>query len=194
MAHIARVPTTMTADEFVDTDQCEFGDAWRYDLVDGVIEAHAAPSDKHALMLSNLIAALHGKLRSHEAGCHVETGGAVIPARKIRNTARIPDALARCKGLPRVTFEIVSPSELRRVKQRDKKREDVKQVEGLVQIFEIYQHTMVAHVHSRTAAGIWEFVSVSGKEAGLDMPSLCISIPLIDLYEGAMPADEVVRK
>jgi hypothetical protein len=193
MAHIARVPTTMTADEFIETDQCEFGDAWRYDLVDGVIEAHAAPSDKHALMLSNLIAALHGRLKSHEEGCRVETGGAVIPARKIRNTARIPDALARCKGLPRVTFEIVSPSELRHVKQRDKKREDVKQVEGVVQIIEIYQHTMAAHVHNRIAAGIWEFISVSGKEAGLDMPSLGISIPLIDLYEDVMPADEIER-
>jgi len=184
----------MTADEFVETDQCAFGDAWRYELVDGVIVAHPAASDTHAVILANLVFALKSRLKKNGEGYRAETGSAIIPNRKTRNTARVPDALARCQGLPRVTFEIVSPSERRHVKQRDKKRDDVKQVEGAVQIIEIYQHTMAAHIHSRTAAGTWEFISVSGKEAGLDMPSLGISIPLIDLYEGAMPADEVVRK
>jgi Uma2 family endonuclease len=190
MAHIARVPTTMTADEFVDTDQCEFGDAWRYDLVDGVIEAHAAPSDRHGVILTNVVFALKSRLKNHREGCRAETGSAVIPSRKIRNTARIPDALARCQGLPRVTFEVVSPSELRHIKQRDRKREDVKQVEGVVQLVEIYQHTMAAHIHNKTGAGGWEFVTISGREAVLEVPSLGISIPLIEIYEDAMPADE----
>jgi Uma2 family endonuclease len=190
MTHLVRIPTTMTADEFVETDQCVFGDAWRYELVDGVIVAHAAASDRHAVILANVVFEVKGRLKDHGEGCYVETGSAVIPRRKTRNTARVPDALVRCKGFPRVTFEIVSPSELRHVRDRDKRREDVKQVEGVAQIIEIYQHTMAAHVHIRMEAGGWDFIPVSGSDASLDLPSLGISIPLIALYENAMPADE----
>ena len=74
--------------------------------------------------------------------------------------------------------------------KRDKKRQDVKQVEGVVQIVEIYQHTMAAHLHSKTESGVWELAPNSGPDAILAMPSLGISMPLIDLYEDAMPPDE----
>jgi hypothetical protein len=32
-----------TAEEFLRTDQSVFGDAWRYELIDGEVVAHAAP-------------------------------------------------------------------------------------------------------------------------------------------------------
>ncbi len=117
-----------------------------------------------------------------------------MPNRKTRNTARVPDALVCCQGLPRVTFEIVSPSELRHIEQRDKKRDDVKQVEGVVQIIEIYQHTMAAHLHNNTVSGAWEFVAVSSNNAVLNIPGIGLSIPLSALYEHALPADEAAKK
>jgi Uma2 family endonuclease len=52
-----------TADEFLATDQRAFGDAWRYELVDGVIIAHPAPSPDHGAILSLLSAALANRLR-----------------------------------------------------------------------------------------------------------------------------------
>ena len=58
-----------------------------------------------------------------------------------------------------------------------------------MQIVEIYQHTMAAHVHSKTDTGIWGLFPVSGTMATIDMPSIGIAIPLIDLYENAMPAE-----
>lgn len=190
MTHIARVMTTMTADEFIGTDQSVFGDAWRYELVDGVIEGHAAPTPNHGVILANLVTALKIRLGGHAEGCRAETGSAAAPARQQKNTARIPDALVRCKNLPRVTFEIVSPSELQKIKERDKKREDVKEVEGVVQIIEIYQHTMAAHIHSKTEAGAWSLVPISGEEAMLEIASIGIAIPLIEIYENAIPADD----
>ncbi len=190
MTHIARVPTTMTADEFIGTDQSVFGNEWRYELVNGVIEGNAAPTPAHGVILANLVFALKTKLNAHGEGCYAETGSAATPARRQKNTARILDALVRCKGVPRVTFEIVSPSELQKIRERDKKREDVKDVEGVVQIIEIHQHTMAAHVHSKTETGVWELTPISGTEATLEISSIGISIPLIDLYENAMPADE----
>lgn len=190
MVQMARVPTSMTADEFVTTDQSVFGDKWRYELIDGLIEGHAAPSPTHDAILTNLVFALKGQLKSHTEGCYAETGSAAPPAREQRNTARIPDALVRCQSLPRVTFEIVSPSELKQIKERDQKREDVKAVDGVVQIIEIYQHTMAAHIHSKTEAGTWSLATISGRDATLEIASLQLSIPLIELYENAMPTDE----
>jgi Uma2 family endonuclease len=190
MAHIARVTTTMTADEFIVTDQSVFGDDWRYELIDGAIEGNAAPTPTHGVILANLVTALKTRLRAHGERCHAETGSAAAPAREQRNTARIPDALVRCQGLPRVTFEIVSPSELQKIRDRDKKREDVKEVEGVVQIVEVYQHTMAAHIHSKTDTGVWGLVPISGKEAILEIESIGISVPLIEIYENAMPADD----
>jgi hypothetical protein len=37
-------PKSRAAEEFLRTDQREFGDAWRYELVDGRIVGHAAPT------------------------------------------------------------------------------------------------------------------------------------------------------
>ena len=43
-----------TAERFLTTDQHEFGDAWRYELIDGRIVAHAAPSPEHGAILAGL--------------------------------------------------------------------------------------------------------------------------------------------
>jgi Uma2 family endonuclease len=101
----------LTADEFLETDQREFGDAWRYELVDGRIVAHAAPRPDHGAILSLLNAALVSRLRGRRDGCRAESGSGAVPKRQQRNTARIPDAMIRCGEHPRVVFEVVSPSE-----------------------------------------------------------------------------------
>jgi hypothetical protein len=44
-------------DEFLKADQNEFGSAWRYELVDGHIIAHAAPSPDHGAIISSLVTA-----------------------------------------------------------------------------------------------------------------------------------------
>ena len=189
MAHVARVPSTMTADEFVTTDQSCFGNDWRYELVDGVIVGHAAPSPTHAVILVNLVAALKSRLREHADGCRVEAGSAATPEREQRSTARIPDAMVRCRGLPRVTFEVVSPSELQKLRDRDNKRQDVKDVEGVVEIVEIYQHTMAAHIHRRTESGVWSFTPVNGPDQALELTSIGVSVPLLELYEDVVPEE-----
>jgi len=47
-----------TAEAFLAADQHDFGPAWRYELVDGQIIAHAAPSPEHAAILAGLTTAL----------------------------------------------------------------------------------------------------------------------------------------
>ena len=174
-----------TAAEFLATDQHEFGDAWRYEPVDGLIVAHAAPSPEHAAILAGLIAAVVVRLRGHPDGCRPEAGSGAAPRRQQRPTARIPDATIRCRDLPRVLFEVVSPSELRAWRARDRKRDDLQDVEGVAEIVELYQDEMAAHIHRREPDG-WSFEAAGGAEAVLSLRSVEVEVPMAEIYEFAV--------
>lgn len=62
-----------TAEEFLRTDQREFGDAWRYELIDGRIVAHAAPTPAHAKIVAALTGALTARMTGKD-GCFPELG------------------------------------------------------------------------------------------------------------------------
>jgi Uma2 family endonuclease len=68
-----------TADEFVVQDQHNFGDAWRYELVDGQILAYAAPDPEHGAILAGLVGALGNRRAKMPHGCRPETGSAAMP-------------------------------------------------------------------------------------------------------------------
>ena len=178
----------LDADTFLRTDQSEFGVAWRYELVRGGIVAHAAPSPEHGVIVGNLARELGNRLRDHHE-CRPEVGSGVAPHYEQRDTARIPDAMIRCGTLPRVVFEVVSPSELRHKRQRDQKRADLQALEGVQEIVEIYQDEMLAHAYRRRDAG-WVFESIAGPEAEVTLPSVGITVPLAALYERVVPEGE----
>jgi Uma2 family endonuclease len=173
-----------TADEFLETDQSVFGSAWRYELVDGRIVAHAAPSPDHGAIALNLSGTLFNRLFGHPAGCRGETGSGAAPKRRQRNTARIPDVTIRCDQHPRVVFEILSPSELRHWRQRDQKRLDLQEVEGVREIVEVHQAEATVHIYRRTETGLWTFVAVDGLDAVLTLESVGIQILLAEIYRG----------
>ncbi len=182
-----------TADEFLATDQREFGDAWRYELVDGRIIAHAAPAPEHGAIISGLIVALGNRLRGNREGCRPETGSGAAPKTRQRSTARIPDATIRCGELPRVVFEVISPSELRAWRARDRKRSDLQDVEGVADIVEIYQDEMAAHIYRREADGTWSFSAVGGPDAVLELRSVALTVPLAEVYEFATMSDRATE-
>jgi Uma2 family endonuclease len=184
----ARDTQFLDADEFLRTDQSEFGTAWRYELVRGAIVAHAAPSPEHAVILGNLAGELYNRLRNHPE-CRSELGSGAVPLYEPRDTARIPDATIRCWTHPRVLFEVVSPSELRHKRQWDQKRSDLQAVEGVQEIVEIFQDEMLAHAYRRRDAG-WVFESIAGPDAAVTLPSVGISVPLAALYERVLPEGE----
>ena len=173
------------ADEFLRTDQSEFGPAWRYELVRGSIVAHAAPSPEHGVILSNLNSEIHSRLRGHPE-CRSEIGSGAVPQYERRDTARIPDATIRCGQYPRVLFEVISPSELRHKRQWDQKRTDLQAVEGVQEIIEIFQDELLARAYRKQEAG-WVFESISGVDAVLRLPSVGIEVPLAALYDRVMP-------
>jgi Uma2 family endonuclease len=181
----ARDTRFLDADAFLRTDQLEFGNAWRYELVRGRIVAHAAPSPEHAVILNNLSTEINIRLRGH-AECRAETGSGAVPQYEQRDTARIPDATIRCGRLPRVLFEVMSPSELLHKRQWDQKRSDLQAVEGVQEIIEIFQDEMLVHAYRRQGA-VWTFESIAGAEAAVELPSVGISILLASLYERVVP-------
>lgn len=181
----ARSTVFLDADAFLRTDQSEFGSAWRYELVRGVIVAHAAPNPDLGAILSNLDSEVHARLRGHPE-CRSEVGSGAVPQYERRDTARIPDATIRCRGLPRVLFEVISPSELQHKRDWDQKRADLQAVEGVQEIIEIFQDEMLVHVYRRHGAA-WTFESIAGTEAEVRLPSVGISVPLAALYEKVLP-------
>ena len=172
-----------TADEFLGADQREFSDSWRYELVDGRIVARAALSPDHGAILATLVAVLVSRLRGRRGNCRAESGSGAVPKRQQRNTARIPDAMIRCGEHPRVVFEVVSPSELRAWKARNRRRRDEQDTEGVEEIVELYQAEASAHIYRRGSDGRWSFDAIDGLDAVLALRSVGLEIPLSELYE-----------
>ena len=182
MTAVGQAERLWTADEFVAKGQSSFGDAWRYELVDGQILAHDAPEPDHGAILSVLGAALVNRLKGRPDGCRPETGSAAIPKTLKRNTARIPDIMIRCGDHPRVSFEVISPSELRDWRGRDRKRRDMQAVEGVQEMVELSQEDFAAHVYRLTSNG-WMFEALSGPDAVIRLTSVDLEIPLAEIYQ-----------
>lgn len=181
MSGAAGIPDrAWTAEAFLRTDQREFGDAWRYELVDGRIVAHAAPSPAHAKIVAAVTGALTARMTGKD-GCFPEAGSGAAPQNQQRATARIPDVMIRCHGLPRVLFEVLSPSELKKWREQDSKRLDEQHVAGVEEIVEIYQSEPAIHIYRR-AAGHWTFEPLGGLDATLDLRSAGLAIPLTEIY------------
>lgn len=184
----ARNTEFLDADVFLRTDQSEFGNAWRYELVRGRIVAHAAPNPDHGAILSNLAGEIRDRLRGH-LECRSEVGSGAAPMYEQRDTARIPDATIRCGKLPRVLFEVISPSELQHKREWDQKRADLQAVEGVQEIIEIFQDEMLVHAYRRQGE-VWTFELIAGDNAEIALRSVGISVPLAAVYERVLPAQE----
>lgn len=177
-----------TAESFLEADQNEFGSAWRYELIDDQIIGQAAPSPRHGAIIAGLSAALAVRLRGHKT-CRPEAGSAATPRRQQRSTALIPDVMVRCGDLPTVLFEVVSPTELKDWRARDRKRLRQQDVEGVREIIEIHQADVAAHIYRRLDDGEWSFTPIGGDEAVLSLTSIGTELPMSEIYEFVQPED-----
>jgi Uma2 family endonuclease len=175
-------PMQWTADEFVVTDQAVFGDAWRYELVDGRVIAHDAAEPDHGALVAGVAGALVRRRSALSAGCRPEAGSAATPRSEQRKTARIPDVMVRCGPRPRVVFDVISKAEGRDWRGRDLKRQHLQAVAGVQDIVELSQDEAAAHVYRLIPGGGWLFEAVSGADAVLRLASIGLKIPLQEIY------------
>lgn len=182
MGRLDRIEAPWTAASFLVTDQRTFGNAWRYELVDGVVVAHAAPSPRHGQLQARVALALGRRLDDHP--CILEIGSGATPLDEQRATARIPDLLIRCDGQPRVLFEVVSPSELRTRRARDRRRRDQQEIGTVEEIIEIYQDEPSVHLYRRSRDGIWAFEAFADLDATVRLTSIDLDLPLAEIYKG----------
>ena len=182
MGSSALMERVWTADEFLATDQALFGDAWRYELVEGVIVAYAALAADHGAILQGLSTAIGLRMKGRK-DCRPEIGSGAAPRNQQRATARIPDSMIRCGEYPRATFDVVSPSELRAWRARDRRRQHLQDIEGVREVVEIYQGEPAIHLYRRVAEGDWRFVPISGLGATLTLESVGLEVPLAEIYQ-----------
>jgi Uma2 family endonuclease len=174
----ANLADDWTAERFLATDQKQFGPLWRYELVNGIIIGQAVQSDRHATILTNLAAALKGRLIYGAAA----VGCGVVPRNQQRPNVRIPDAAILCNREPRVIFDVVSLDDLIAWQQWDYRRDQLQDVPEVEEIFELYQDQVAAHAYRKTKHSTWQFDSIR-EGAMLHVRSVGISFPLAELYE-----------
>jgi Uma2 family endonuclease len=131
----------------------------------------------------NISGSLFDRLFGYPAGCRGAIGSGAVPKRRQSVTARIPDVIIRCGEHPRVVFEVLSPSELRRWRQRDSKRLDLQDVAGVREIVEIHQAEAAIHLYRSTDDGR-TFTTIAGLDAMPTLESVGVRIPLAEIYRG----------
>ncbi len=189
MGKLDRIETVWTAEAFLQTDQNTFGDAWRYELVDGQVVAHAAPAPLHGRLIAKLALALGRRMESHPY--ELEIGSGAAPTQQQRATARIPDLLIRCNGEPKVLFEVVSPSELRAWRDRNRKRRDEQGIDSVQEIVELYQGEPSVHLYRRQQDGGWRFEAFDELDSVIPLASVSLDLPMGEVYAGIdFPASE----
>lgn len=180
MSEQLAVPVNLTADAFLAMDQRTFGDAWRYEMVDGRIVAQAAPNPDHGAILMGLSTALGRRMRGRR-DCRPESGSGAVPKAQQRNTARIPDAMVRCGQNPRVIFEIASPSDLEHPKTWTRRLRDLQAVEGVQELVVIYQDGSATLY--RNTGDAWTYELIDRLDASIRLASVDLDLPMAEIYE-----------
>lgn len=164
-------------------------DGRRYELVDGIPVAQAAPSDDHAAILG---AALQAALRRSGLPCRVETGSGVQPNNRPGAYYLIPDIVVRCREggegarRPVVIVEILSPSNSDA--EMDAKRVAYKSLPTVQEIVLLRQDRFSGQVHRRDGPR-WVIDELLGPEARLKVEAADLDLPLSVVYVDVLPPE-----
>jgi Uma2 family endonuclease len=167
----------------------------RHMYCDGLITAMAGGSLSHALLASNLIAALHAGLRGR--GCKV-FGSDVLFQTGSGTMYTYPDVTVLCgpaatvAGRPNVltnpvfVAEVLSPST--EAIDRGAKSREYRASPSLRQYALISQDEPWVEIHTRDDAGTWWISEVRGLEGTGEFTGIGCRVPMAALYEGVLDA------
>ncbi len=181
---------TMTVDAFFAWDGG--GHVGKLELVNGRVRAMAPASEAHSTIQLNIGVAIHVHLKATGSRCRAGTEAPVIPPMMGRINARAPDIVVTCAPPspdkvfqdPILIVEVLSPSN-----EKDT-WETIGTLAALTSMREIMvvQSTAVeVRVFTRDANGGWPTDPVISTAGGLaHLPSLDLTIPVADIYEGTL--------
>jgi len=176
---------------FEEYDQLEHRTGERYEYHDGEVFAMSGASGAHARITSNINFEISGRIRGSKCLTYSGELRVAIPP---RGKYLHPDLTVTCGGLrpevpgrqaysnPKVIFEVLSAST--EAYDRSAKFDLYSRIESLAEYVLISQDRYAIDRFSRTRHDEnWQLSTYRGEDAVLQLESLAISIPLIDIYD-----------
>jgi Uma2 family endonuclease len=185
-----RDPIHMTVAEFLDWDSGDRSGR-RWELRNGVPEAMAPASNRHAAIQGELGRLIGNHLLATGRPCHLLVAPGVVPRVLADDNFRIPDLAVSCGPLgdghtvadPVLLVEILSPS------NAEKTWNNVytyTTIPGVVDILVLSSKSVVAHLVRRGPDGTWPVKPERIKgTAPLELRSIGLILPLADAYRTA---------
>lgn len=169
----------------------------RSELVNGELYAMAGVSFEHTLIVTNLGAALHTRLRGRPCTTHLNDLRLSVPETSLYT---YPDALVICDEPrfvddisdtvtnPIALFEVLSPST--EAYDRGAQFAHYRRLPSLKYYILLSQAEPLVERYERQESNDWLLTELRGLDATLDLPALQVSIPLHDLYERIVFIDD----
>jgi len=158
------------------------------EYVDGVVYAKSTGTRAHSLILTNIVARLHGPAR--ESGCQVH--GSALTVRTPRANEYVPDVVVECgprrpdverlTDTPCLIVEVLSPSTAR--VDQNEKRLAYQEISSLGAYLIVEAEWRGVHRHWRDANGRWHTEEFIG-DGTLPLPCPAGGVlTLAEIYEG----------
>lgn len=162
----------------------------RHEYIDGQIYALAGGSQQHSLIITNLVASLHGQLCRRDSTVYANDMRIRTPQTTFYT---YPDVSVVCgRPLfeddsrdillnPIVIIEVLSPSTERY--DRGRKFRSYRLIETLREYILIAQDTRQIEHFERQPDGQWTFQSIGEEDPPLALPSIGCMLSVADVYE-----------
>ncbi len=187
----ARTRRRMTVAEFLAWYERRPDDG-RWELLDGEPVLMAPASERHQVIVTNILAALRGPARDRD--CRVLPGMGILSDER-DDFAPIPDVVVRCGPLnpdgyasdPVFLVEVLSPSTM--TNDRGRKVDFYKSIPSLGTFAVIYADEARVEAWRRDGEA-WAFQVLKGLGAALDLPHLAARLALADIYRDIPLSDD----
>lgn len=163
---------------------------YKSEYVDGIMYAMAGASERHNLIVGNVIAALHFPLRKTPCKVYPSDMKVRLPdSRKffypdvsvVCGETRFADNKRDVFLNPLLVVEVLSESTA--AYDRGKKFQSYQQIESLQEYLLIAQDEFVVEHYARQPDDKWLYTKATDLEASVSLPSLRCEIALRDIYD-----------
>lgn len=162
----------------------------KHEFVDGVVYAMTGASERHNLVITNVVASLHGQVRQRPCRVYpsdmrvkiVETGIYTYPDISIVcEPPRFEDDGRDTLLNPVVLIEVLSPSTENY--DRGKKFQHYRTLESLQEYILIAQDARHIEHYRRQADNQWLLTDFTQADGVIELPSIACTLALADVYE-----------